>query len=121
MLFTTALALLSPLAAAAACKRDASSRDVSRDISLDRSIQLQNTAFCLDNTDGRVEVGNRLQLYDCTQGNTNQRWEWHELEVYNGIQLYRIQLQGTDKCVAFKRPSESPSAARARAERVREW
>lgn len=75
------------------------------DVSLDRSIQLRGTHFCLDNTDGVLEDGNRLQIYDCWGEDKDQKWVWEQVEVWNDIPLYHIRLDGTDKCVAFKRPS----------------
>jgi len=45
---------------------------------------------CLDNTNGNVVDGNKLQVYTCFAGSTNQQW------ARNGL---AIQLKGTSKCM----------------------
>lgn len=102
MLFSPLAALTVVLAAAPALA----------DVTIDRSIQLKGTNFCLDNTEGRLEDGNRLQIYECWNEDKDQKWVWEQVEVYKDIPLYHIRLDGTDKCVAFKRPSESPGRRR---------
>lgn len=103
MLFSS-LAALTALFAAAPALAD--------DVTIDRSIQLKGTNFCLDNTEGRLEDGNKLQIYECWNEDKDQKWIWEQVEVYKDIPLYHIRLDGTDKCVAFKRPSEYYSRCR---------
>jgi hypothetical protein len=38
----------------------------------DNRIALTNQGMCLDLTDGVLTNGNRLQVWQCTDGNTNQ-------------------------------------------------
>ncbi|TFK22298.1 hypothetical protein FA15DRAFT_657639 [Coprinopsis marcescibilis] len=40
----------------------------------DRTFRLANTNQCLDLTDGRLEVGNELQTWECLPGNEDQIW-----------------------------------------------
>ncbi|KAL0564616.1 hypothetical protein V5O48_017425 [Marasmius crinis-equi] len=46
---------------------------------------------CLDVKDGIVADGTKLQIWSCTEGNTNQLW--------TSLQDFTFQLSGTDKCI----------------------
>ncbi|KAL0565791.1 hypothetical protein V5O48_016228 [Marasmius crinis-equi] len=46
---------------------------------------------CLDVKDGVIADGTKLQVWSCTEGNTNQLW--------TSLQDFTFQLSGTNKCI----------------------
>ncbi|KAL0575858.1 hypothetical protein V5O48_006108 [Marasmius crinis-equi] len=46
---------------------------------------------CLDVKDGVIADGTKLQIWSCTEGNTNRLW--------TSLQDFTVQLSGTSKCI----------------------